>query len=97
MKAESARKTLKNQALIYANKKGLPVDLLDFFIGKDEEATNENMTKFEKAFNDSVGSAVEKKLKDSSYVPPEGDNTPIDGVTAAFAKLNPNIQVQTAE
>ena len=97
MKAESARKTLKNQALIYANKKGLPVDLLDFFIGEDEKATNENITKFEKAFNDSVGSAVQKKLKDSSYVPPEGDDTPIDGVTAAFAKLNPNIQVQTAE
>ena len=97
MKAESARKTLKNQALIYANKKGLPVDLLDFFIGKDEKATNENLTKFEKAFTDSVGSAVQKKLKDSSYVPPEGDDTPIDGVTAAFAKLNPNIQVQTAE
>ena len=97
MKAESARKTLKNQALIYANKKGLPVDLLDFFIGKDEKATNENLTKFEKAFTDSVGSAVQKKLKDSSYVPPEGDDTPIDGVTAAFQKLNPNISITTAE
>ena len=97
MRAESARKTLKNQALIYANEKGLPVDLLDFFIGKDEKATSENIAKFEKAFTDSVGSAVQKKLKDSSYVPPEGDDTPIDGVTAAFAKLNPNIQVQTAE
>lgn len=97
MRAESARKTLKNQALIYANKKGLPVDLLDFFIGKDEKATNANLVKFEKAFTDSVGSAVEKKLKDSSYVPPESDDTPMDGVTAAFMKLNPNISVQTAE
>ena len=71
--------------------------MVDFFIGSDEKATNENITKFEKAFNDSVGSAVQKKLKDSSYVPPEGDDTTVDGVTAAFAKLNPNIQVQTAE
>ena len=97
MKSESLRKDLTNKALKIANEKGLPTDLVDFFIGSDEKATNENITKFEKAFNDSVGSAVQKKLKDSSYVPPEGDETPIDGVTAAFAKLNPNIQVQTAE
>lgn len=97
MKSESLRKDLTNKALKIANDKGLPADLVDFFIGADEKATNENITKFEKAFNDSVGSAVQKKLKDSSYVPPEGDDTAIDGVTAAFAKLNPNIQVQTAE
>lgn len=97
MKSESLRKDLTNKALKIANEKGLPTDLIDFFIGSDEKATNENITKFEKAFNDSVGSAVQKKLKDSSYVPPEGDDTPVDGVTAAFAKLNPNIQVQTAE
>lgn len=97
MKSESLRKDLTNKALKIANEKGLPTDLVDFFIGSDEKATNENITKFEKAFNDSVGSAVQKKLKDSSYVPPEGDDTTVDGVTAAFAKLNPNIQVQTAE
>ena len=97
MKSESLRKDLTNKALKIANEKGLPTDLVDFFIGSDEKATNANITKFEKAFNDSVGSAVQKKLKDSSYVPPEGDDTTVDGVTAAFAKLNPNIQVQTAE
>ena len=97
MKSESLRKDLTNKALKIANDKGLPADLVDFFIGADEKATNANIAKFEKAFNDSVGSAVQKKLKDSSYVPPEGDDTTVDGVTAAFAKLNPNIQVQTAE
>ena len=97
MKSESLRKDLTNKALKIANEKGLPTDLVDFFIGSDEKATNANITKFEKAFNDSVGSAVQKKLKDSSYVPPEGDDTTVDGVTAAFAKLNPNIQVQSAE
>lgn len=97
MKSESLRKDLTNKALKIANDKGLPADLVDFFIGADEKATNANIAKFEKAFNDSVGSAVQKKLKDSSYVPPEGDDTPMDGVTAAFAKLNPNISITTAE
>ena len=96
MKSESLRKDLTNKALKIANDKGLPADLVDFFIGADEKATNANIAKFEKAFTDSVGSAVEKKLKDSSYVPPESDDTPVDGVTAAFQKLNPNISIVTA-
>lgn len=97
MKSESLRKDLTNKALKIANDKGLPADLVDFFIGADEKATNANIAKFEKAFTDSVGSAVQKKLKDSSYVPPEGDDTSVDGVTAAFQKLNPTLNIQTAE
>ena len=97
MKSESLRKDLTNKALKIANEKGLPTDLVDFFIGADEKATNANITKFEKAFNDSVGSAVQKKLKDSSYVLPEGDETTMDGVKAAFAKHNPYISKTTAE
>lgn len=96
MKAESLRKDLTNKALTIANEKGLPVDLIDYFVGSDEKTTTDNISKFEKAFNDALGSAVQKKLKDGSYVPPEGDPEPIDGVTAAFAKLNPGLKIQTA-
>ena len=45
--------------------------------------------------NSAIGSAVEKKMKDGSYVPPEGDPEPVDGVTAAFAKLNPGMKINT--
>ena len=86
MKRESARKDLTNKALTIANEKGLPVELIDYFVGSDEKTTTDNIGKFEKAFNDALGSAVQKKLKDGSYVPPEGDPEPVDGVTAAFAK-----------
>ena len=95
IKTESLRKDLKNKALKTANEKGLPVDLIDFFVGSDEKQTNENLTTFEKVFTSAVGSAAEKKLKGQSYVPPEGDSEEIDGVTAAFAKLNPNLKITT--
>lgn len=93
IKAESVRKDLANKALTYANEKGLPVDLVDFFVGADEKATNANMEKLNTAFTAALSAAVDKKLKDSNYVPPEGDTEPMNGVTAAFAKLNPNIKL----
>ena len=95
MKRESVRKDLTNKALTIANEKGLPIDLVDYFVGADEKATTDNLSKFEKAFNSAIGSAVEKKMKDGSYVPPEGDPEPVDGVTAAFAKLNPGMKINT--
>lgn len=93
MKAESVRKDLTNKALTAANEKGLPIDLIDFFIGADEKTTTANLSRLEKAFTDALGAAVEKKLKDNSHVPPEGDTDIVDGVTAAFAKLNPGIKL----
>lgn len=51
------------------------------------------MEKLNTAFTAALSAAVDKKLKDSNYVPPEGDTEPMDGVTAAFAKLNPNIKL----
>ena len=93
IKSEAIRKDLTNKALQIANEKGLPIDLIDYFVGADEKTTTANLEKFEKVFASSLSSAVENKLKDNSYVPPNGDTEPIDGVTAAFAKLNPNIKI----
>lgn len=93
MKAEALRKDLTNKALTIANEKHLPVDLVDYFVGMDEKTTTANMDKLEKAFADALGVAVKEKLKGNSYVPPDGEPETMDGVTAAFAKLNPNIKL----
>lgn len=93
IKAESARKDLTNKAFMIANEKGLPVDLVDYFVGKDEETTTANMGKLESAFTSALSAAVKDKLKDGSYVPPDGGKTDVDGVTAAFQKLNPNLKL----
>lgn len=95
MKAESLRKDLTNKALQMANEKGLPVDLIDYFIGADEKTTTENLGKLESAFTAALGAAVEKKLKGENYTPPDGDDgDPLDGVSAAFAKLNPTLKIE---
>lgn len=93
IKMESARKDLKNKALTYANEKGLPADLVDFFIGADEKATNDNMGKLESAFTSALAAAVKEKLKGNSYVPPDDEPSNIDGVTAEFLKRNPKIKI----
>lgn len=93
IKAESQRKDLTNTALRIANEKGLPVDLVSFFVGTDEKTTTANMGKLETAFTTALSEAVKNKLKGESYVPPDGETEDIDGVTAAFAKLNPGLKI----
>lgn len=91
IKADNLRKDLKNKALTFATEKGLPVDLVDFFIGTDEKTTIANMETLEKTYTAAIANAVRGKLKGDNYAPPADDGDPIDGVTAAFRKLNPDL------
>lgn len=94
MQAENVRKDLTNKALTFANEKGLPVELVDFFVGADEETTNKNMATFEKIYTGAVSKGIKDGLKGSNYTPPNGSDDGItDGVAAAFAKLNPGIKL----
>lgn len=93
MKAESLRKDLTNKALTVANEKGLPVDLIQFFVGADEKTTMDNLIAFEKAYTSAIASSVDAKLKGAGYVPPIDDTEPIDAVTARFLELNPGIEI----
>lgn len=92
MKAESIRKDLTNKALQLATEKKLPTELVEYFIGADEKATTANLGKLEKAFTTALGAAVDEKLK-GGYVPPDGGTESVDGVTAAFMKLNPGLKI----
>jgi len=57
------RKELMNTAIKKANEKGLPVDLLDFFVSDDEETTTANLAKLEETYNKAVQASVENKFK----------------------------------
>lgn len=59
------REKLMNEAIKQATEKGLPVDVLDFFIGDDEDTTMLNLSKLEEAFNKAVLSQVDNKFKDN--------------------------------
>lgn len=92
-KASALRQTLTNKALTVANEKGLPADLVGYFIGADEDSTMENLSNFEKIYTGAISAKVDEKLKGASHVPPIDDNEPIDGVTAAFQALNPGLKI----
>lgn len=93
MKAEATRKDLTNKALKVATEKGLPVELIDFLIGNDEETTTNNLSTFEKIFNDKLSAGVETKLKANTYVPPVDEPDQLDGVERAFLSKNPGLKI----
>ncbi|WP_353856445.1 DUF4355 domain-containing protein [Bacillus sp. Bos-x628] len=64
-RAARNRETLVNKALKFADEKKLPKGLIDFFIGENEEATIENLSKLEESFNSALQNAVEAKFKES--------------------------------
>ncbi|NFD31027.1 DUF4355 domain-containing protein [Clostridium botulinum] len=80
MKREKIKEQLTNKALKIATEKGLPTDLVDYFIGQDEETTNKNLETLEKVFTDKLETTVKERLKDNSYTPPSGESDPEGGL-----------------
>jgi len=75
MKAEGLRKERVNVALKIATEKKLPVEIIDYFIGQDEETTINNLTVLEKVFSPHVEALVAERMK-PTYVPPSGGTPP---------------------
>lgn len=71
MKTESARKDLTNKALKVAQEKKLPTDLVNYFIGQDEESTNNNLEVLSKALETYTQKTKEEILKSGAYTPPK--------------------------
>lgn len=71
MQREKQREVLTNQAMKVASDKKLPVKLVDYFIGDDEEGTNSNLEVLESVFQSSVQEIVEQRLKGDGYHPPQ--------------------------
>lgn len=65
MKKEALKKELTNKALKIATEKGLLTDLVDYFIGQDEETTNKNLETLEKVFTNKLETTVKERLKDN--------------------------------
>lgn len=67
---QRARETLKAKALTLANGKGLPADLVDYFLGNDEETTTSNLGKLEESFKAYEQKIVKEKFKQNGSTPP---------------------------
>ncbi|MBY6996512.1 DUF4355 domain-containing protein [Clostridium botulinum] len=79
MEKEKQYEKLKNVALKQATEKKLPNELVDYFIGQNEETTINNLTKLEEIFNSKLETVVQERLKGSSYTPPKGGGEPTTG------------------
>ena len=71
MKADGARKDLTNKALKVAQEKKIPSDLVNYFVGQDEETTKNNLDVLSKALETYAQNTKEQILKSGSYVPPK--------------------------
>jgi hypothetical protein len=63
---------LINKATTLATQKGLPVDLVAYFVGQDEESTTNNLTALENIWQQHLQKAVEEKFKESGRTPNPG-------------------------
>ncbi|TKH45727.1 hypothetical protein C1I60_04510 [Paenibacillus terrae] len=70
MKLEKQRERLTSQAIKIASEKKLPLPLVDFFIGADEEATTTNLAMLEQSMQLAIQQQVEQRLKGDGYTPP---------------------------
>lgn len=68
IKAEKSREELKNKATKVLNDKKLPLSIVDFILGNDEDTTNSNIEKLSEVFTSHVNAEVEKRLP--NYQPP---------------------------
>jgi hypothetical protein len=71
MKNEAARKDLTFKALKTATEKKLPTDLIDFFVGNDEETTSKNLEKFIATMAAHDEAIKTEFAKSNSYTPPK--------------------------
>ena len=78
MKNESTRKELTNKALKTAQEKKLPTDLIDYFVGNDEETTSKNLEKFIATMAAHDEAIKLEFARGNSYTPP-GTNGNVGG------------------
>jgi hypothetical protein len=63
---------LINKATTLATQKGLPVELVSYFVGQDEDTTVNNLTALENIWQQHLQKAVEEKFKESGRTPNSG-------------------------
>ena len=76
-KAERLKEKLTNVAMKKADELGLPLDLVQHFIGTDEDSTNSNLENFNSAFQTAIQTQVNSKFKQNGRdVKNYGDDKP---------------------
>jgi hypothetical protein len=66
---------LRLKAKDVAHEKGLPFELVDHFLGGDEEETLANLNKLETTYKKAVEEAVKRQLGQDGYTPQQGNSS----------------------
>ncbi|MDQ1003972.1 DNA-binding transcriptional MerR regulator [Neobacillus niacini] len=88
MENEKTRESLKNKALTIATEKKIPTQIIDFFIGQDEDSTVTNLKTFEDVMQTYVKTQVDERLQ-GSYTPPAGSGGGTTFTMEAIKNMSP--------
>jgi restriction endonuclease Mrr len=72
---ENLRTNLTIKAKDFANSNGLPSDLVNYFLGNDENETMENLKNFKNTFSNALQKSVNEVIKSTGYTPEQGGET----------------------
>ncbi|PRS02368.1 hypothetical protein C6W22_20915 [Bacillus atrophaeus] len=75
-KTAAQREKLLNKAVSYASEKQLPADVVEFFIGEDEDSTMKNLGVFEEKYTAALQTAIDGKFKENGRDIDSGSSTP---------------------
>ncbi|WP_336078132.1 DUF4355 domain-containing protein [Paenibacillus sp. 203] len=89
MKLEKQRERLTSQAVKIASEKKLPLPLVDFFIGADEDTTTAKLTMLEQSLQLAIQQQVEQRLKGDGYTPP-ASSTSSTFTLDSIKEMSPN-------
>jgi len=75
MKSEAKKANLKSFAITLVTEKKIPLKLVDFLIGSDEDSTKANVELFATEFTNSLSSAVQEQFKNHGRKPEGGGSS----------------------
>lgn len=88
------QKELLNKAILAATEKGLPTDMVQFFVGEDEDTTLSNLNMFEEKYKAAVQKAVDEKFKANGTEFKEGGTGSTQTISIAELAKEANIRNQ---
>lgn len=98
LKRELLLKDLKSKAKDIASEQKLPVKIVDYFVGEDEEQTLANLKTLQEVFDTHINERVQEQLKSGGIDPQKGNTPPsltreqLEGMTTdQIMKLDQNL------
>ncbi|MEH7416071.1 DUF4355 domain-containing protein [Neobacillus drentensis] len=98
LKRELLLKDLKAKAKDVASEHKLPLKIVDYFVGNDEESTLSNLKTLQEVFDTHINERVQEQLKSGGINPAQGNTPPsitreqLKGMTAEeIQKLDPKV------